>query len=82
MGSQLVDGWGMAGKRGNRDQVKTALLRACKMAYRKHCLDDGKVGWGELSDELYSVLAEAMGDHNFVKWLDRVSPDRPITEHK
>ena len=43
------------------------------MAYRKHVLDDDKIGWDELGEALATVLSEEMGKKEFNTWLDTVS---------
>ena len=47
------------------------LLTACKMAYKKHQLDDDSIGWDELGEVLCSVLCEVMGDKEFQEWVER-----------
>ena len=50
------------------------LLEVCKLAYRKHWLDDDRIGWEELGSALLSAICEAMGDENFQKWLKLQTP--------
>ena len=50
----------------------TDLLYAVKMAYRKHLLNDESIGWGELSDVLQVALCNAMGDDEFIIWIESV----------
>lgn len=45
------------------------LLEACKLAYRKHVLNDDSVGWGELGDWLLDAICDAIGDDGYQKWL-------------
>jgi hypothetical protein len=45
------------------------LLEACKMAYRKHHLNDQSIGWDELSEVLLNALCNTMGDKGFNEWL-------------
>jgi hypothetical protein len=52
------------------------LLEACKLAYRKHHLDDDRVGWVELSDALLDALCNDMGDEGFEMWLKRMKEGR------
>lgn len=52
---------------------KAKLLTACQMAYRKHHLDDDSIGWDELSDMLFNVLCEVMGDEEFQEWRKEVN---------
>lgn len=47
------------------------VLDACKLAYRKHWMGDDSIGWSELGDTIGNVLAEAMGDEEFCKWLEQ-----------
>jgi hypothetical protein len=47
------------------------LLSACKLAYRKHHLDDDSVGWDELSDALHNALCNEMGSQGFILWLKK-----------
>lgn len=55
------------------NDTEQALLEAVKLAYRKHHLDDDSTGWDELGEMLLNVLCEAMGDAEFVAWVDEVS---------
>ena len=48
------------------------LLEACKLAYRKHKLEDDSVGWNELESVLFDALCEEMGDDGFYNWLDNL----------
>lgn len=63
----------------NRED-RERLLDVCKMAYRKHVLNDDSVGWNQLSDALAAVLSDQMGDKEFVRWLDEMSPGKPIVQ--
>ena len=45
------------------------LLNACKLAYRKHHLNDESIGWEELGDCLLDALCNEMGDDGFQEWL-------------
>lgn len=49
--------------------VDNELLKAVKLAYRKHHLGDESVGWDELSETLMNVLCETMGDEEFQVWI-------------
>jgi len=44
--------------------------------YRKHCLNDDSIGWGELDDIIYTVLCNEMGDDGFIEWLKEVNGDQ------
>ncbi len=45
------------------------LLEACKLAYRKHHLNDDSIGWTELSNKLLNALCNAMTSEGFEIWL-------------
>ena len=45
------------------------LLSACKMAYRKHHLNDDSIGWDELSSCLLDALCNTMGDKGYQEWV-------------
>ena len=47
-------------------------VRVLKRAYRKHVKNDDSIGRDELSDELFNVLAQIMGDDKFVEWNNSV----------
>ena len=47
------------------------LLMAVQLCYRKHWLNDERIGWQELGTFLYDALAETMGDDEFVDWLKK-----------
>ncbi len=49
------------------------LLDACKMAYRKHVLDDDTIGWDELNDCLLDAICNEIGDEGFQQWLRQVN---------
>ena len=56
------------------------LLTACKMAYRKHHLNDESIGWEELSEALLDALCNAMGDDGYQAWIASLNdvPLNPI----
>jgi hypothetical protein len=58
------------------DKRKNSLIVACQMAYRKHVLDDDRIGWNELGDRLQTVLCESLGDPAFQAWLATVRGER------
>ena len=60
-------------KEGKNNSTPRDLLEICKIAYRKHNLNDDSVGWEELSDILYNILVNIMGDDNFSNWLQNVT---------
>jgi hypothetical protein len=43
-------------------------IDACKMAYRKHVLNDFTIGWDELCDAFKNALCNEMGDAAFIDW--------------
>ena len=49
------------------------LFYACRMAYRKHCLNEESIGWDELSEILKEALCNHMGDEGFILWLDELT---------
>ena len=62
------------------DMQSRQLLEACKMAYRKHHLDDQSIGWDELSKFLLNALCNAMGDEGFQEWLTAQKEGRQDTQ--
>jgi len=50
------------------------LLACLKLAYRKHHMDDQKIGWEELSNKMRDTLCDVMGDKEFIKFLDSGKP--------
>ena len=48
------------------------LLSACKLAYRKHHLNDDSIGWDELSDCLLAALCNEMGDDGYQEWISTI----------
>ena len=46
------------------------LLEACKMAYKKHVLNDDSIGWDELGDCLLSAICNEIGDDGYQAWLN------------
>jgi hypothetical protein len=44
------------------------LLKAAKMAYRKHCHNDDSIGWEELSDMLSDTLSNVLGIEEYLKF--------------
>ena len=48
------------------------LVRAVKMAYQKHHLNDTNIEWNELSDTLYSALVSTIGEDAFVEWMNSI----------
>ena len=66
----------MAGKR--REGVeRVTLLDAVKLAYRKHCMGDDLVSWGEVDQALLDALCNELGDIGFRKWKEELSDERP-----
>ena len=48
------------------------LLSACKLAYRKHHLDDESVGWEELGNALLDALCNEMGTDEYILWVKQL----------
>jgi predicted nuclease with TOPRIM domain len=46
------------------------LEDALKKSYRKHWLNDERIGWQELGDIIYNALCISLGDDAFEKWLN------------
>jgi hypothetical protein len=57
-------------------RAKNALIITIQMAYRKHVLNDDRVGWDELADRLQTVICESLGDPAFQVWLAEVTKTR------
>ena len=55
---------------GDRERLVKQLGEACKLAYRKHNLDDDSVSWGEVTDRLCDAICEWIGDDEFVEWSE------------
>ena len=49
------------------------LLDACKLAYRKHVLNDDSVGWDELGNCLLDAICNEIGDDGYQQWLQQVN---------
>ena len=49
------------------------LLYACKMAYRKHCLNDESIGWNELEEVLLEALCNHMSDEGYIIWINELT---------
>jgi hypothetical protein len=62
------------------DEDKEILLKAVKMAYRKHVIDDPDVGWNELSEKLHRALRDVMGREAFDKWAEGFRDDVSAAE--
>ena len=43
-------------------------LDACKMAYRKHHLNDDTIGWYELGEILWNAICNEMVDDKALQW--------------
>lgn len=48
------------------------LLDACKLAYRKHVLNDDSIGWDELGNCLLDAICNEIGDDGYQQWLQSV----------
>ena len=44
-------------------------LEACKLAYRKHHLNDDSIGWEELGHILVDAICDEIGDEGYKEWL-------------
>jgi hypothetical protein len=53
------------------------LLNACKLAYRKHVLNDDSVGWDELGSCLLDAICNEIGDNGYQQWLQQVISGEP-----
>jgi hypothetical protein len=51
---------------------KDALVEACKLAYRKHHMDDDSIGWRELSTILHDALCNAIGVGEYGRFVDSI----------
>ena len=51
------------------------MLLALQWAYRKHHLEDERIGWDELDELLFTVLCDVMGDTTFQEWLAEQTED-------
>lgn len=47
------------------------LREVVKLFYRKHNLGDGRIGWSELGEKVFTILADCMGDEQFNEWADQ-----------
>ena len=56
-------------------EVQTQMLEALKMAYRKHHVEDERIGWDELSDVLCDALCNAMGNREYIEWSRDIIAD-------
>ena len=61
-------------------EPENSLLETCKLAFRKHVLDDPDIGWDELSERLRDTLAEEMGVAEFAEWVENMGPGKPVSE--
>ena len=61
----------------NGTAERGTLLYAVQAAYRKHHLDDDRIGWEELSNILLDALCNKMGDRGYQLWLERVTQKDP-----
>ena len=62
------------------DEDKEILLKAVKLAYRKHVLDDQDIGWAELGEKLERALSDVMGRQAFNKWTEGFRDDVSAAE--
>jgi len=47
----------------------------CKLAYRKHHLDDESVGWEELGNALLDALCNEMGTDEYILWVKQTKAE-------
>ena len=52
------------------------LLTACKLAYRKHHMDDESIGWDELSNVLLDALCNELGTDGYWEWLQETRKEK------
>ena len=58
-------------------------LDACKLAYRKHVLNDDSIGWDELGNCLLAAICNEIGDDGYLKWLQQIRYEKdPKGERK
>ena len=62
-------------KRKPRRTDGSDLLRAVKLAYRKHALNDDSIGWNELTDTLHNALCNAIGADGYLEWMREIKND-------
>ena len=48
-------------------------LDACKLAYRKHVLNDDSIGWDELGNSLLNAICNEIGDDGYQQRLQQVN---------
>lgn len=46
------------------------LIPVLQLVYRKHARQEELIGWDELRDKVQTALCEAMGELEFVEWLE------------
>lgn len=55
---------------------RNELLEAVKLTYRKHHLDDDRIGWDELGHILRVALDNTLGVDAVIQWIDEVTEAR------
>ena len=55
---------------------RNRLLDACKMAYRKHHLNDESIGREELGIHLLNTICDVIGDDEYAKWLEMMKEEK------
>ena len=51
------------------------LLEAVKLAYRKHCMDDKRIGWEELGYALHDAICNCLGSEAYEAWVEGMLKD-------
>jgi hypothetical protein len=52
------------------------LLKATKMAYQKHVMNDPDIGWEELSDVLLDTLCTVLEEDGYRAWIASLKNDK------
>ena len=51
------------------DLLKRAI-ETLKLVHKKHFQGDESIGWQEVDESVYCILADCMGDAEYRKWLN------------
>jgi len=54
------------------------LVEVCKLAYRKHHMDDDSIGWRELSTILHDSLCNSIGVGEYGRFVDSILAARQV----
>ncbi len=49
---------------------KVSLTHTLKLCYRKHCKMDDTIGWDELDEIIRNCLKTALGDEEYIKFIE------------